>query len=268
MLVIWPVYQFHIWNYPAEQQLRDTIADISNHPVPTAKNITIWMTKQEALRAPAQFLRGLLMASQRTFWGNTAYFLGEISTKSWWYYFPLIYFLKEHLAIHVFSIFAICFFLIWLKKNSRRLILDSARRNFWVIAFFLWLVVYWTAAIAGNLNIGVRHLLPVFPFMYILATFGLYQAITIIKAKRVAIIFCAFLFGWYLFSSLSTFPYYLSYYNELAGGTAKGYKIAVDSNYDWGQDFYHLLAFVEKEKIEKIYLACGQSRLLYCHLSD
>jgi hypothetical protein len=53
---------------------------------------------------------------------------------------------------------------------------------------------------------------------------------------------------------LSVFPHYLSYYNGLAGGTENGYEIAVDSNYDWGQDFYRLLAFVEKENIEEIYL--------------
>ena len=69
-----------------------------------------------------------------------------------------------------------------------------------------------------------------------------------------ATIFLCFLFAWYIFSSISTFPHYLSYYNKLGGGTQEGYKIAGDSNYDWGQDFYRLLAFVEKEKIEKIYL--------------
>ena len=257
VLIIWPVYQFHVWNYPAEQQLRDTIADISGHPIPIAKDIAIWMTKQEVLRDPAQYLRGLLMASQRTAWGNTTYYLGKISADSWRSYFPLLYLLKIPLALHLFSLSVLCFFLAWLKKTSWRSILDSARRNFWLIALFLWIAIYWLAAIAGNLNIGIRHLLPIFPFIYILTVFGIYQALKSIsktKLRQAAIIFSFLLLGLYVSSSLSAFPHYLSYYNKLGGGTESGYRIAVDSNYDWGQDFYRLLSFVEKENIDKIYL--------------
>ncbi|MDP3995776.1 MAG: glycosyltransferase family 39 protein [bacterium] len=273
ILVIWPVYQFHIWNYPAEQQLRDTIADVSNHPIPIAKDIAIWMAQQEPLRAPAQYLRGLLMASQRTAWGNTTYYLGEISAGGQWNYFPLLYLLKIPLALHLLSLSAFCFFLVWLKKNSWRSVLDSVRKNFWAVALLLWIIIYWLAAIVGNLNIGIRHLLPIFPFIYILTVFGIYQILKFIsrvstkggdealisstpktKLRQVATIFSFFLLGLYILSSLSAFPYYLSYYNRLGGGTENGYKIAVDSNYDWGQDFYRLVSFVEKEGIDKIYL--------------
>ncbi|HZX50240.1 MAG TPA: hypothetical protein VFE94_03840, partial [Candidatus Paceibacterota bacterium] len=58
----------------------------------------------------------------------------------------------------------------------------------------------------------------------------------------------------YIGSSLMAFPNYIPYYNALAGGTENGYKIAVDSNYDWGQDFYRLLDFVEANNIQKVYL--------------
>ena len=258
ILIIWPVYQFHIWNYPAEQQLRDTIADISNHPISIAKDLTIWMAEQEPLRAPAQYLRGLLMASQRTAWGNTTYYLGQISADSWWHYFPMLYLLKIPLAFHVLTLFATCFFANWLWRiRKKRKFLDLARQHFWIIALFLWVIIYWTAAIAGNLNIGIRHLLPIFPFTYILVVFGTYQglkSISLPKIRQIATFFFLFLFLCYAASSFSAFPHYLSYYNKLGGGIEEGYKIAVDSNYDWGQDFYRLLAFVEKEKIEKIYL--------------
>ncbi|MCX6738423.1 MAG: hypothetical protein NTY11_03365, partial [Candidatus Parcubacteria bacterium] len=40
--------------------------------------------------------------------------------------------------------------------------------------------------------------------------------------------------------------------NELAGGTKNGYKYAVDSNYDWGQDLKRLADFVDKNNIQKI----------------
>ena len=259
ILVVWPVYQFHIWNYPPEHQLRDTIADISGHPIPLAKDLNIWMTEQPLLRAPAQYLRGLLMASQRTAWGNTTYFLGEMSADSWWHYFPLLYLLKIPLAFNLLALIALAVFfaVLWKSWKRKEQFLNTARKYFWMIALFLWIIVYWTATLSGNLNIGVRHLLPVFPFTYILVVFLIYQglkSISQIKLRKMAAIFLCFLFVWYIFSSISAFPHYLSYYNKLGGGTQQGYKIAGDSNYDWGQDFYRLLAFVEKEKIEKIHL--------------
>jgi hypothetical protein len=258
ILVIWPVYQFHIWNYPAEQQLRDTVADISSHPVPILKDLTLWMTGQEPFRAPAQYLRGLLMASQRTMWGNTTYFLGQISAGSWRYYFPLLYLLKIPAAFHILILSALVVFLaVFRKIRKQKKILDYSRRYFWVIALFLWIAVYWTSALVGNLNIGIRHLLPVFPFTYILAVFGVYQGFKLVKKpinRRILASFFSLLFFCYAVSSLSAFPHYLSYYNIFGGGVENGYKIAVDSNYDWGQDFYRLAAFVEKEKIEKIHL--------------
>lgn len=263
ILVIWPVYQFHVWNYPPEQQLRDTIADISGHPIPLAKDLNIWMTEQSLLRAPAQYLRGLLMASQRTAWGNTTYFLGEISADSWRYYFPLLYILKTPLAFSLLSLaaFVVFFAFLWKIQKRKEQLLNMARRYFWMMALFLWIIIYWAAALGGNLNIGIRHLLPVLPFTYILVVFLVYQglrSISQIKLRKMAAIFLSFLFVWYVFSSISAFPHYLSYYNKLGGGIQQGYKIAGDSNYDWGQDFYRLLQFMENPpvggKIEKIHL--------------
>ena len=58
--------------------------------------------------------------------------------------------------------------------------------------------------------------------------------------------------AWLIGSAALTYPHYLSYYNALAGGTERGYLIATDSNYDWGQDFYRLREFVEDQRIEHI----------------
>ena len=59
---------------------------------------------------------------------------------------------------------------------------------------------------------------------------------------------------WLGMETLSTYPYYLSYYNELAGGPDNGYKYAVDSNLDWGQDLKRLTQYVNENNIDKIKL--------------
>lgn len=258
IFVIWPIYQFHIWNYPQEQQLRDTLADISSHPVPLMKDVAIWMTNNEMTRPLAQYMRGLLMASQRTMWGNTAFFMGEISASSWPHYFPFLYLVKVPLAFHFLTFFVLLIILPFSigKLIKKRGFVFWLKNNFTIIAFLLWIVIYWLAALFGNLNIGIRHLLPVFPFTYILIVLAVVYFVSSLKEnlKKGIVAFVFLVFFWYSFSSLISFPYYISYYNELVGGTSQGYKIAVDSNYDWGQDFYRLLVFIEKNEIDQISL--------------
>ena len=251
--IIWPSYQFHVLNYPIDQQLRDTIADLSGNPISFAKNLTIQMAGQDFSRAPAQYFRGVLMAFQRSEWGNTTYFLGRISAEGWWYYFPLIYLVKIPLAFHLLTLISIILFFI--AKGQKRINLSQS--NFWIFAIFLWVIIYWIAALRSSLNIGIRHLIPVLPFIYILVVLAIYQLPQLIENKIIQKFFLVIilsLFIWYIAASLFTFPHYLSYYNELGGGIKEGYKVAVDSNYDWGQDFYRLLEFVETEKIDKIYV--------------
>ena len=64
----------------------------------------------------------------------------------------------------------------------------------------------------------------------------------------------AALLAWFVISSLSIFPHYLAYYNEMAGGPGNGYKIAVDSNLDWGQDLKRLKIWMEDNSVDNIYL--------------
>lgn len=256
IFVIWPIYQFHVINYPVEHQLRDTIADISGHPIPFMVDVNIWMTEQEPLRGLAQYLRGLLMASQRTLWGNTATFMGEISADSWPHYFPVLYLLKIPLALHFLTLIVLIGAFFGIKRIARQFI-KQIRDNFWLIAFLIWISIYWAATLVGNLNIGIRHLLPIFPFVYIIVVWGIIKIIKAMKTEKqkqlmAGVVFI--LFGWYAVSSLATFPHYIPYYNELAGGTKNGYRISVDSNYDWGQDFYRLLNFIEKNEITKIHI--------------
>jgi len=54
------------------------------------------------------------------------------------------------------------------------------------------------------------------------------------------------LISWDLFSSFSTRPHYLAYFNESVGGSANGYKHLVDSSLDWGQDLPELKSWISQ----------------------
>ncbi|MBU4023479.1 glycosyltransferase family 39 protein [Patescibacteria group bacterium] len=259
IFVIWPVYQSHTWNYSAERQLSDT-AGILTPGSNFANNIAIWLSDKPIIRPVTHYALGLLMATQRVAGGNTVYFMGEVSRNAWPQYFPIMYLLKAPLSFHLLSILALAFWLVSFKKK-KGLKKPKAKMSNWfkghlaefsLLAFF---AIYWFTSIIGNLNIGVRHVIPAFPIVYILISIGLFKFIGAIKTKKIRIGLWALmgvLLVWYVVSSLLAFPLYISYYNELAGGSENGYKYAVDSNYDWGQDLLRLRDFVEEKGIEEI----------------
>ncbi len=256
VLIIWPFYYFHTFGYPKEKQIADTQEILASNPWKSLKNLCIWMTKNDFTRPLAHYLLGLLMATQRVSYGNTVYFLGTVSGGGIKYYFPLVFLMKVPLGLIILMLFLAGFYLFqlkWLKRiNLRKCIVT----NFELFSFLLFCVIYCFTSIVGNLNIGVRHLLPIFPFLYLLTVCGvksIYEKLEE-KKKKVFLGLVGVLVLWYVVSSLLCFPHYLSYFNEAFGGPKNGYKYVVDSNYDWGQDLKRLQKFVEERNIQKIYV--------------
>ena len=259
IFIIWPVYQFHILNYPAQRQLSDTINILESSPMGPLKNLCIWMASEPGLRGIGHYLLGLLMATQRTASGNTVYFMEMISAGGWWFYFPVIYVLKIPLVFHILTLIALIFAALGIQKpfwvEPWKRTKNWIKNHFPEFSMVIFLAIYWITSMSGNLNIGVRHILPAFPFIYILVSLGIVKWIEGIKKlpfKKMAISFISVLLGFYIISSLNCFPHYLSYFNTIGGGYKEGYRYAVDSNYDWGQDLKRLKKWVEARDIERI----------------
>jgi len=275
IFVILPVYQFHILNYPPEKQLSDTRFILESSPIGPLKNLCIWMADKPLIRALDHYLLGLLMATQRTAFGNTVYFMDMISTSGWWYYFPIVYFLKVPLAFHILTLIALGFLLFSIEKpfwvETKKMKEEWILKHFTEFSMVVFLVIYWVTSISGKLNIGIRHILPVFPFTYILVSLGLNFGLNKIKTskfKRAGVYLTIILVIFYISSSLNSYPYFLSYFNEIAGGSENGYKFVVDSNYDWGQDLKRLKKFVEEKKIAKIKVDYFGGGDVYYYLGD
>lgn len=255
LVIIWLVYLYHTWNYSMERQTSDTIFTLKSFGIRPLANLAIWLSGIPVLQALGQYMLGVLMVLQRAAGGNTTYFVGEISAVGWKYYFPLLYLVKEQLAFLILALIALIFGLKnILKSQSKniRSILEWSRENFAITAGLIFIAVYWTQAMTSNLNIGVRHVLPTFPFIYIIVARQVVRWIKGAEIENPQTIFVTILLFWMIISVLIVYPYFLSYYNALGGGTRDGYKIATDSNYDWGQDLKRLKNFVEENKIQKI----------------
>ena len=247
--LVWPVYQFHVWNYPPERQKSDTVFHLTNYPFKPAGQLVIKMTDKPLLRPYAQYLLGLLMVFQRTGGGNTTYFMGEVASVAWKGYFPTVYALKEPVPVLILIIIVLAGALIRISKTNIR------NLGFWIsqnTAEFTWLsfiVLYWGTSITGNLNIGLRHVLPTFPFIYLLIAGQIKKWARIIRFPVMGVIML-----WLIMETVAVFPNYLAYFNEAAGGPGNGYKYVTDSNLDWGQDLKRLARYVEENKIDKIKL--------------
>jgi hypothetical protein len=87
-------------------------------------------------------------------------------------------------------------------------------------------------AMGAGMNIGVRHILPVYVFLTVLIAGASWKLIE--QNRRWAYVIAVLL----LFQAVSTlrsYPAYLAYANELWGGPSQSYKLLSDSNTDWGQ---------------------------------
>lgn len=256
-LLIGPVYQYHVLNYPPEKQARDTEILLSSHPFQFLGPALSWASQKPILKPYAQYLLGLFLVYQRGVGGHTTYFLGEVSAAGWKNYFPVVYSIKIPLAFHILTIIAL-FYAAWLIRKSfwqetfRRTKgwLKSHFAEFSMLSFIL---IYWAFSLIANLNIGVRHLLPAFPFTILLVS-----AMTIKLLKepflKLKYVILGALILWQAASVVSIYPHFLAYFNEAARGPKNGYVYTVDSNLDWGQDLKRLKNWADQEGIDKIYV--------------
>jgi hypothetical protein len=295
LLVIYIIYIPHVWNYPMERQISDMRFILNSYangpdqiPLVSCTNlsrisrcpaeITIWMASKPILRPLAQYFYGLLMVVQRATGGNTTYFLGEVSATGWPSYFPIVYAIKEPLAMHILTIIALLFAVystksFWKKPISR--LFSWINGHIAEFAMLSFIALYWYSSVSSPLNIGIRHVLPTFPFIYILVSnqivkwvsikepqknddLSAYEKLKFLEHAFFGSIFkysiLAILLVWQLISVVSVYPYFLTYFNEAAGGPKNGYIYAADSNLDWGQDFKRLAKWVEENNVQRIYV--------------
>lgn len=278
-IVISLVYGMFVWNYPRERQLRDAQFLLGSYGFRPAVELDVALMRHPLTRGFGEYMLGFLMVHQRSQGGNTAYFLGQVSAAGSRWYFPTLYLFKEPLPVHFLTIVALGAALGKYAASRRARPERRGALRRWVAAHFaefsalVFIAVYWAASLQSPLNIGVRHVLPTFPFIYLLvsrqiadgfirnrrsdpADWGawlrdVYETY-IASIPRYLIV--AALFVWLAVETVLAFPAFLSYYNQLAGGTDEGWRVAVDSNYDWGQDMKRLAHFVEENGISSITL--------------
>lgn len=264
-IIVWASYGFTI-NLPPQPigSFSQNIQMWASYNIPTVFDGIF--AKARPFLFPADFYKGLVLVVRHALGGHGAYLLGENSNFGWWYYFPVAIFYKTPLAFFAFLALAIGYF----KRIRAKLIFDE-------LILIIAPLVYLLISMSSKADLGVRHVLPIFPFLAVFAAksinminFSSLKLWTKNRVKFLATVGFIVLVLWYLYSSLSNYPNYLSYFNEAAGGPSNGSKILTDSNLDWGQDIYRIKKYVAEHSDGKYSLTYpwdGEPALLYYGLN-
>ncbi len=242
LLLAWLFYLLHTLQLSPETQ-RALISQML--PEGTLANVLAGFSDHVLLRPIAQYVLGFVWIAQSVEAGRVAFLFGETSTAGWWYYYPAAILLKTALPLLLLVPLTLA---VW-KRLPRQ---DRFTE------IYLWLLpaALLLAGTQASLNLGIRYMLPLYPFVFVFVSrlAGLWGTggARLDLGPRVARLALPVLLVWYATTSLTAYPNYLSYFNELAGD--RGYRYLADSNVDWGQDLKRLDAWLEQTGLEEIRL--------------
>jgi hypothetical protein len=237
---------------PLGQVSNDDILKIMDQ-VPLGPGGKLILFAQKHRLLPEAYIYGFAHAEMKSHVRGT-FLLGNYSNTGFHSYFFNAFLLKTPLPALLLIITALVLSL--LRCTKRRLV---------PIFLLVPAGLYFLVAITSHLNLGVRHLLPIYPFLYVLAGS---LVLELDRWRRTArIVALLVMVGAIAVSSRIVFfpanglkwqtvaPHYLAYFNELAGGPANGFKELADSNLDWGQDLKNLKLWLVAHDIkDPIYL--------------
>ena len=235
---IWAAYGFRYETAIAPIETYHTHWRVFPPKSPLLLEAVLWAREVRLL--PEPYLYGL------TFMGNLSghfqsYLMGDIRSGGRWYYFLVTFLMKTPIALML---------LLVLTLVLQRRVWGQPSLRFACLAGPI--VIYFLMISVSGWNIGHRHLLPIYPFLFILAgalvPWAQRQS-TLVKGGLVALV-C-----WYALASAWIAPHYLAYFNELVGGPDQGYHYLVDSNLDWGQDLKGLKQYMDQHGIPRVWLS-------------
>lgn len=172
----------------------------------------------------AQVVVGLRHVGEHNARGHASYLLGEYGEHGWWYFFPVVLLVKTPLP----------FLALTVAGGGIALMSRDAtwQRHLTALIPLGILAVCMTARI----NLGVRHVLPIYPFLAILAGHAVARSLSSGRFGPAGL--TLFLAGSVIAESVATHPHYLAYFNQLVRDRPE--EVLAESDLDWGQDLHRL----------------------------
>jgi 4-amino-4-deoxy-L-arabinose transferase-like glycosyltransferase len=183
---------------------------------------------------PPYFLFGICAVLLQETSSQPVFLLGHYSTVGWWYYFPAAFALKTTLPFLVVTVAS----LAWagwelFRKHEAKFVAILAP-----VGLFLAMAM-WT-----SIQVGIRHLIPIFPFLFIAGGAmldRLWRARRMRIAARSALVVAL---AWMCVETVLAYPNYIPYMNQLASARPH-WQYLSDSNIEWGDDIGGLAEYLK-----------------------
>ncbi len=236
--LLWASYGFHLHPRPGVDTQARVIdyASRQHHPV-QVKLITTFMRWH---LLPEPYLYGLADVGFTADFSHT-YLFGKVYPHGQWFYFPAAFVIKSTLAL-----------LILMLLVPVAIVAGRVNRGRELLFLVIPATIYFAVVLTSGMNIGVRHILPVYPFLMALAGWA---AAKLIERRRQLAFVVALILIFDVISSVRAFPVYLAYSNELWGGPSQTYKYLSDSNVDWGQQLKATKKYLDGRQVKQCWFA-------------
>jgi 4-amino-4-deoxy-L-arabinose transferase-like glycosyltransferase len=237
---VWAVYGWRYAPSDVPGWIFDVSTDAASHAgMPVLGGVVSWIDAHHLL--PNAFTQGVLSCAIGSV--QPAYLLGRVSDHGFWYYFPVAFLVKTPVPFIALVLVGAVTYV------THRRHLGLMNEAFVILPVGMYLAV----AMVSGVNIGVRHILPLKPFLVIVAGVG---ADRLLAARHWTgrTVVAGLVLGWTV-SLASAYPHTLTFFNMLAGGPEHGLRYLADSNLDWGQHLKLLKAWMDEHDVKHINLA-------------
>ncbi len=228
--MLWAFYGFHYGARPAGLQLIPSLAAYSTQlQSPAEKAIIEFFARHHLF--PEAYLYGWVDILQIP-GARPTFVFGKLYSGGQWFFFPAMLLIKSTLTLLIL-VALVPFARLW--KYRREVLFLSIPPVFFLLV-----------AIFSDLNLGVRHILPIYPFIILLAAAAGWN-LAVRSRAGAATVAALVLFA--AVSSLHAFPSYLAYSNEAFGGPSNTYRMVTDANADWGQGLKWVKAYLDDHHV-------------------
>ena len=239
IFVLWSWYGFHYAPRGEGLPLNPTMA-AQLLRVPSALDRSVLAELNKLHLFPESYIYGFahVLIQSKAF---TSYLLGTIYPHPVWFYFPVAFVIKSTLT-----------FLILIGISIWAMATERFRAVREIVYMVVPAGVYMVFAMAGGMNIGVRHILPIYVFLSVVVAGA---AWALIQRSRRWLYVVVLLLVFQAASVLHAYPAYVSYANEAFGGPANVHKYLSDSSSDWGQQLKDVNQYLAAHEIKHCWFA-------------
>lgn len=242
LVTMWGGYRFSLVPYSVDTSEAFSSSDTTQNNVSLSR-VTFRISGFPIVPL-SEFAIGLRQLKEHIKFGHAAYLMGRYSNHGWWYYFLVVLAIKTPLGFLLITAFG---FILLGYRAIRSITWEIFVPCLCAATIFL-------IGITANINIGIRHILPIYPLLAMIAGYGTVCLWTSDQFQIISRFAVCLLMGWIVMSSVMAHPDYLPYFNEIASSSPE--RFVVGSDLDWGQDLHRLGVELRNRDVQKVSLEC------------